>query len=178
MIAALCDESFRTGTFTGGRMDEKALFLTFWEKEAAATRKVISRIPQGRSDYRADPKARNAREIAWLIVREEILLARGLEKGVLEWEELPTPGTVKEILDTYDKHHDTITKNLHALPTSQWERKVPFTFEGKEIMNETGYGNAWGFFFDQIHHRGQLSTYLRPMGSTVPSIYGPSGDES
>ena len=90
----------------------------------------------------------------------------------------PTPGTVKEILDTYDKHHDTITKNLHALPTSRWERKVPFTFEGKEIMNETGYGNAWGFFFDQIHHRGQLSTYLRPMGSTVPSIYGPSADES
>jgi uncharacterized damage-inducible protein DinB len=45
-------------------------------------------------------------------------------------------------------------------------------------MKETGYGNAWGFFFDAIHHRGQLSTYLRPMGSTVPSIYGPSGDEA
>lgn len=158
-------------------MDEKALFLTFWDKEAPATRKVISRIPQERSDYRADPKARNAREIAWLIVREEILLAKGLEKGVLEWEELPTPATVKEILATYDSHHDKITKSLHALPAAQWERKVPFMFDGKEIMNETGYGNAWGFFFDQIHHRGQLSTYLRPMGSTVPSIYGPSADE-
>ena len=158
-------------------MDEKALFLTFWEKEAAATRKVISRIPQARSDYRADPKARNAREIAWLIVREEILLVQGLEKGVLEWVELPTPETVQEILETYDRHHNTVTKSMHALPLSQWERKVPFMFDGKEIMNETGYGNAWGFFFDQIHHRGQLSTYLRPMGSTVPSIYGPSADE-
>jgi uncharacterized damage-inducible protein DinB len=44
-------------------------------------------------------------------------------------------------------------------------------------MNETGYDNAWGFLFDIIHHRGQLSTYLRPMGSTVPQIYGPSADE-
>jgi uncharacterized damage-inducible protein DinB len=34
----------------------------------------------------------------------------------------------------------------------------------------------WDFFFDAIHHRGQLSTYLRPMGGTVPSIYGPSAD--
>ena len=158
-------------------MDEKTLFLSFWEKEAAATRKVLSRIPQARSDYRADPKARNAREIAWLMVREEILLGQGLEKGVLEWVELPTPVTVKEILDTYDEHHDKVTRTMRELPESHWERKVPFTFDGKEIMSETGYGNAWGFLFDLIHHRGQLSTYLRPMGSTVPSIYGPSADE-
>jgi uncharacterized damage-inducible protein DinB len=44
-------------------------------------------------------------------------------------------------------------------------------------MSDTGYANAWGFFFDIIHHRGQLTTYLRPMGSTVPQIYGPSADE-
>ena len=80
-------------------MDEKALFLKFWDKEATATRKVISRIPQAKSDHRADPKARTAREIAWLMVREEILLAAGLVSGTLAWEELPTPGTVQEILD-------------------------------------------------------------------------------
>ena len=37
---------------------------------------------------------------------------------------------------------------------------------------------AWGFLFDAVHHRGQLSTYLRPMGGKVPSIYGPSADDS
>jgi len=160
-----------------GDMDEKALFLQFWEKEAPAMRKVISRIPQAHSDYRADPKARTAREIAWLLVREEILLCDGLERGVLEWQDVPTPPTVAEIVDTYDRHHNAITKRLHALPASKFEQIVPFMFQGKEIMKETGYGNAWGFFFDAIHHRGQLSTYLRPMGSTVPSIYGPSADE-
>jgi uncharacterized damage-inducible protein DinB len=36
----------------------------------------------------------------------------------------------------------------------------------------------WFFFFDIIHHRGQLSTYVRPMGGAVPSIYGPSADTS
>jgi uncharacterized damage-inducible protein DinB len=158
-------------------MDQKTLIVKFWKKEAPATHKVISRIPQERSDYRADPKARNAREIAWLIVREEILLAQGLEKGVLEWVEVPTPATTKEILDTYERHHDNVTKTLERLSVAQWERHVPFMFGGQEVMKETGYENAWGFLFDIVHHRGQLSTYLRPMGSTVPSIYGPSADE-
>ena len=36
----------------------------------------------------------------------------------------------------------------------------------------------WGYLFDMVHHRGQLSAYLRPMGGKVPSIYGPSADDS
>ena len=159
-------------------MDQKALFMKFWEKEAAATRKVIERIPQDTSDYRADPKARTAREIAWLMVREEIVLGSGLDKGKVEWQEIPTPATVKEILETYDAHHGEVTKTLHRLPTSKWEASVPFLWQGQEFMRASGYDNAWGFLLDQIHHRGQLSTYLRPMGSTVPAIYGPSGDEA
>jgi uncharacterized damage-inducible protein DinB len=157
-------------------MDEKALFLQFWEKEATATRKVISRIPEG-SDYRPDPKSRPAREIAWLIVREEIVLAEGLEKGALEWKEVPAPATVKEVLDAYDHHHDDLTKRLKALAQTGWERKVPFMYQGQEVMSDTGHATAWGFLFDIIHHRGQLSTYLRPMGAKVPQIYGPSADE-
>jgi uncharacterized damage-inducible protein DinB len=159
-------------------VDEKALFLKFWEKEAPATRKVISRIPEGRSDYRADPKARNAREIAWLIVREEIILGDGLEKGLLEWVDVPTPASVKEIVDTYDRHHEDVTRRMHRLDAARWEQPIPFMFGGQEVMKASGYENAWGFFFDLIHHRGQLSTYLRPMGAKVPAIYGPSADES
>jgi uncharacterized damage-inducible protein DinB len=37
---------------------------------------------------------------------------------------------------------------------------------------------CWGYLFDMVHHRGQLSSYLRPMGAKVPSIYGPSADDS
>jgi len=158
-------------------MDQKALFMKFWEKEAAATRKVIERIPQDRSDYRADPKARTARDIAWLLVREEVVLGDGLKKGAINWEDVPTPATVKEILDAYDTHHPDVTRKLHQLSPDTWERSVPFMWQGQEVMRTTGYESAWGFLLDVIHHRGQLSTYLRPMGSTVPAIYGPSADE-
>src|SRR5579864_2465857 len=57
-------------------MDQQKLFLKFWDKEAPAFHKVLSRIPEG--NYRPDPKSRTAREIAWLIVREQQILADGL----------------------------------------------------------------------------------------------------
>ncbi len=157
-------------------MDQRSLLLSFWEKEAPATRKVISRIPEG-STYRPDPKSRKASEIAWLIVREEALLIDGLEKGRIAWEELPPPATMKAILDEYDRLHTNLAQRFQTLAVAAWERQVPFVFGDQEIMRETGYANAWGFLFDIVHHRGQLATYLRPMGSTVPQIYGPSADE-
>ncbi len=157
-------------------MDQKTLFLQFWEKEGAATRNVLSRIPEG-SDYRPDPKSRTAREIAHLIVREEMSLADGLEKGVFEWTEVPPPPTMAEVLEVYDRHHDDITNRLRALDAARWDQKVPFVYQGQEVMSAPGYENAWGFLLDMIHHRGQISTYLRPMGSKVPQIYGPSADE-
>ncbi len=91
-------------------MDEKALFLSFWEKEAPATRKVLSRIPEAKSDYKHEPKSRTARELAWLIVLEELFLIDGLEKGAFDWVERPAPVTMQEVLAIYDAHHDDITK--------------------------------------------------------------------
>jgi uncharacterized damage-inducible protein DinB len=158
-------------------MDDKALFLKFWNREAAATRKVISRIPQDRSDYRPEPRSRNARDIAWLIVQEEIALAEGLERGTFTWAETPTPADVKDIVGTYDRNHESVSKRLGSLSSEQWQKQMPFVVGDQEVMRETGSEMAWGFFFDIIHHRGQLSTYLRPMGAKVPSIYGPSADE-
>ncbi len=157
-------------------MSEGALFLKFWEKEAAATRKVLTRIPEG-SDYRPDPKSRPAREIAWLIVREEVALGDGLRSGKLEWIEVPAPKTMKDVLDEYDRQHDRITAEFRALDDAAWQKKVPFVYGGQTVMNETASDNAFGFLFDIVHHRGQISTYLRAMGSTVPQIYGPSADE-
>jgi uncharacterized damage-inducible protein DinB len=137
---------------------------------------VLSRIPEG-STYRPDPKSRTAREIAWLIVREEIALGDGLRKGTLEWTEIEAPRTMREVLDEYDRHHDRITKEFSAMDAAAWEKRVPFVFGGQTVMNETAYDNGFGFLFDIIHHRGQITTYLRAMGSTVPQIYGPSADE-
>jgi len=152
-------------------VNDKSLFMNFWTKEATTTHKVLARIPEG-SDYRPDPKSRTAREIAWQIVCEEKMLIEALENGKAEWAPPPLPTTMKEVLDAYEKQSAGMEERWKELPATRWEGELEF-FGSQRPASPM----AWGFLFDIVHHRGQISTYLRPMGSTVPQIYGPSGDE-
>ena len=152
-------------------MDERALFTGFWEHEAKTTRNVIARIPEG-SGYRPDPKSRTAGEIAWQIVCEEKMLIDALETGTAEWSPPPVPATMKDLLEIYEQQSADIVRRLQALPDARWNGTLEFFGSQRPAPPM-----AWSFLFDIVHHRGQISTYLRPMGSTVPQIYGPSGDE-
>ena len=152
-------------------MNEKELFTDFWSKEAKTTRKVLSRIPEG-SDYKPDPQSRTAREIAWQIVCEEKMIIEALENGQAEWAPAPAPPTMKEVLAAYERQSAELPKRWSELPAEKWNGTLVF-FGQQRSSSEM----AWGFLFDIVHHRGQITTYLRPMGSTVPQIYGPSADE-
>ena len=152
-------------------MDEKALFTKFWANEAKTTRKVLERIPEG-SDYRPDAKSRTAQEIAWQIVCEEKMIIEALETGKVAWAPPPMPGSMKDIVAEYARQSEDIIRRWNALPEERWKGSLEFFGHDREASPM-----AWGFLFDIVHHRGQISTYLRPMGSTVPQIYGPSGDE-
>ena len=152
-------------------MDEKALFTKFWTDESQTTLKVLSRIPEG-SDYRPDPKSRTAKEIAWQIVCEEEMLIDGLEAGKLTWNPSPMPATMKEVVAAYEKLSARMPKRWADLPPERWNGALECFGHDREASPM-----AWSFLFDIVHHRGQITTYLRPMGSKVPQIYGPSGDE-
>lgn len=152
-------------------MDEKALFIKFWTKESETTHKVLERIPEG-SDYRPDPKSRTAKEIAWQVVCEEKMIIEALENGKAEWAPPPMPETMKDVLHAYDEQSAMMAERWNFLSPAKWEGEMDF-FGGSRSSSAM----AWSFLFDIIHHRGQITTYLRPMGSTVPQVYGPSGDE-
>jgi uncharacterized damage-inducible protein DinB len=152
-------------------MDELALFTKFWEHEAQTTRKVIGRIPEG-SDYRPDPKSRTAKEIAWQIACEEKMIIDALESGKADWNPPPAPATMEGLVEAFETQSADIVRRLKALPATRWNGTLEF-FGSQRPASPM----AWSFLFDIVHHRGQITTYLRPMGSTVPQIYGPSGDE-
>ncbi|MEO7456452.1 MAG: DinB family protein [Gemmatimonadaceae bacterium] len=152
-------------------MDERTLFTTFWKHESATTRKVFARIPED-AEYRPDPKSRTAQQIAWQIVCEERMLLDALESGKVEWVRRPMPAMMREVLAVYETQGADIEKRLDALPPERWDGVLDFGGSERPASRM-----AWSFLFDIVHHRGQITTYLRPMGSTVPRIYGPSGDE-
>jgi uncharacterized damage-inducible protein DinB len=151
--------------------DEKALFTGFWVHESATTLKVLSRIPEG-SDYKPDPASRTAQQIAWQIVCEETMIIDALESGKMAWAPPEMPKTMKEIVDAYAQQAAKMEARWNVIPPERWGGDLEFF--GKK---RPAAPMAWSFLFDLVHHRGQISTYLRPMGSTVPQIYGPSHDE-
>jgi uncharacterized damage-inducible protein DinB len=152
-------------------MDEKSLFTNFWANESKTTRNVFARIPDG-SDYRPDAKSRTAQQIAWQIVCEEKMIIDALESGTVEWAPAPMPASMKDVLHAYEQQSAAMVARWAALPAARWDGELEF-FGKKRPASPM----AWSFLFDIVHHRGQITTYLRPMGSTVPQIYGPSGDE-
>jgi uncharacterized damage-inducible protein DinB len=152
-------------------MDEKKLFTDFWTSESKTTSKVLARIPEG-SDYKPDPRSRTAQQIAWQIVCEEKMIIDALETGTAAWSPPPMPSTVKEIVDAYDRQNADMPARWKRIPDERWTGTVHFFGRDRSAS-----AMAWSFLFDIVHHRGQITTYLRPMGSTVPQIYGPSGDE-
>lgn len=139
---------------------------------------VLKAVPQDRMDYRPDPKSRSAGQLVWLLAQEETALVALLDTGRILWKEAPPPSTVAEMVAAYERAYATVDERLTKLDEARWQEMASFRTEGMPApWEDTTCEFVWGFLFDAIHHRGQLSTYLRAMGSKVPSIYGPSADD-
>jgi uncharacterized damage-inducible protein DinB len=101
-----------------------------------------------------------------------------LDTGVVDWKDTKPPAKVADIVAAYEKGAAAVDTRLAKLDATAWTKPARFLVGGQSAWETTTDQMVWGFLFDAIHHRGQLSTYLRPMGGKVPSIYGPSADDS
>lgn len=155
----------------------RALVLEGLKNEVETTKRVLAAVPDAKRDYRPDPKARTAWELAWHIASEDVLVLEQIADGKFVFPDTrydkQKPNTVAELVAWYDKN---ITRALDRVRSmSPTQLTTPINFMGLFNFPAVAY---LGFMNNHsIHHRGQLATYLRPMGSKVPSIYGGSADE-
>jgi len=150
-------------------------YISAFESEIPVTRKVIAAIPEGAKEYRPDPKGRTAFELAHHIVTAEIQMLHEVADGVFSMEERikERPTTVAGLLALYDQELPQALARVKALPAGELAKIVDF-YGAFQLPNVVYVSFVT---MHTIHHRGQLSAYLRPMGSQVPSIYGGSADE-
>ncbi|MGP0020353.1 MAG: DinB family protein [Candidatus Sulfotelmatobacter sp.] len=152
----------------------RALMLDGFKREAEVTRKVIAAIPDAKSDYKPDPKARTAKELAWHLANSDIQFLDGIA-GLKFNMDTPEhkPQTTAEVVAWYDENVKRGVARVEAMSAEQLLTPVNFfgVFNMPSVFYLTFLNNH------SIHHRGELATYLRPMGSKVPSIYGGSYDE-
>jgi uncharacterized damage-inducible protein DinB len=155
----------------------KLLFKVFLDtivSECETTKKVIRAIPEDKKSYKPDPKAKSAHELAWHIATSEVWFLDLVLKGKAEFGQEPAPPeTIGAILEWYGSNHKDRVQKLEGLAADKLITSIQL-FPGFE-MPAVSYLNMLNLH--SAHHRGQLSSYLRPMGSKVPSIYGGSADE-
>jgi uncharacterized damage-inducible protein DinB len=157
-------------------MNTREFFVKQFRSERPKFVSVLRAMPDGQLDYKPHERNSAAGEIAWFLVLELQTLVDTLTKGEHRWAQPPAPPTSEAIADEYEKAADALEAALDAADDAQWQSEGKLYFGDKLMMNRPRGEILWDFLLDAIHHRGQLSVYLRPMGGKVPSIYGPSGD--
>jgi uncharacterized damage-inducible protein DinB len=159
-------------------MSTRAFFIQRWEAEQPAFGKVLRAIPEGQLAYRPHERCTAAGALAWQLVEEQKQLAEMLDSGEVKIEIRPHPPAAADIVAEWDKATTDLRARLGATDDAKWAGNAKLVMgEGAE-WSDTLENMCWGYLFDMVHHRGQLSSYLRPMGGKVPSIYGPSADDS
>jgi uncharacterized damage-inducible protein DinB len=153
----------------------REFFIQRWEMEQAAFRKVIAAVPGDQLHYTPHEKSANAGSLACQLTIEQRGMIEMLQTGATNYEPKQCPA-IEELLTEWDRVTDELRAALAASDEETWSRPTKFLFNGAPVWEDNLQNMMWGYLFDMVHHRGQLSTYLRPMGSKVPSIYGPSAD--
>ena len=149
------------------------------EGEFAATCKVLEAVRDDARDYKPDDKSRSAWEVATHLATSDIWFLDSVLKGQFVTDPEASKQaeaqfkTVADIVAFYKKTFPEKIKELRAASGDAMVREVDFFgFMKKPAAEFLALANN-----HSIHHRGQLASYLRAMGSKVPAIYGGSADE-
>lgn len=153
----------------------RAMMLDGVAREGEITRKVIAAVPDDKSDYKPDPHARSAKELAWHLANTDVQFLDGIADLNFKMANPEhRPQTTPEIAAWYAENLNRGIARVAAMTGEQL--LTPVSFAGG-IFNFPAVFYLGFLNNHSIHHRGELATYLRPMGSKVPSIYGGSYDE-
>ena len=159
------------------------LFLAELEREAPRTRGALENVPSGRDDWAPHPKSMPLGRLAGLVAampswisliidQDELNLTPPEGQGTFQQ---PATNTLAAVHDGHvQKGRESLSKTTDEyLMTTNWKLLAG----GKVVMNQPRHVVLRDTLNHLAHHRGQLTVYLRLVGSTVPAIYGPSADD-
>jgi uncharacterized damage-inducible protein DinB len=159
----------------------KQQFAESFATELQRTLKLLRSYPDEHSDFRPHEKSRAAREIAWtLVLGPERLMTKALTTGI-DWSAPSAPpaapARMSEIAAAMQETGARISALLEEVDDARFDTGTVKFFVAPKTMGDINVLDfLWFLLFDHIHHRGQLSIYLRMVGD-VPSVYGPSQAE-
>jgi uncharacterized damage-inducible protein DinB len=151
-------------------------FVPQIQKETQTTLRVLRAVPSDKGSYRPHPDSRSALELVWHTASADVWFLESFQKEKFEFEDDTMPADFRDAADIASWYEESIEANLEKLsqlPPEFWSK--PLNFFG--IYNLPAVMYLQFMLLHSVHHRGQLTAYLRPMGAKVPNIYGGSFDE-
>jgi uncharacterized damage-inducible protein DinB len=143
--------------------------------EHQTTKRVIEAIPLDKGEYRPDAICRSALELAWHIVAAEKRFLGGISAGAFDFTPIHRPDSIQNsasIAAWFDESFEASLQRLQDLSGEQLVKSLDF----RGMFQLPAVAFIQLALNHTIHHRGQLSMYLRPTGAKVPAIYGESYD--
>jgi uncharacterized damage-inducible protein DinB len=150
-------------------------FVPVYANEHPLTRSVIASIPADKAGYSPDAVARPAIDLAWHIVSAEIRFIKAVASGAFDYGNSTRPDAVSSPMDVVNWYSGAFESALDRLKLTAGDQLMK-AIDFRGIFSLPAYAYLQSGISHTIHHRGQLTTYLRPMGARVPSIYGESYD--
>jgi len=153
------------------------LYLGTLKMESSTTKKILEAVPADKGEYRPDPASRTAMELTRHIAAADNRFVETAINGVFDTNPAMIPENVKTPVEIAAWYEERYAKNIEALTKVSGERLAKIVdFRG---MFQWPAVKFLMFGLNHtIHHRGQLSSYLRCMGAKVPAIYGESYDSA
>ena len=166
-------------TVTEKTMTEKDQFLATFQRECATTLKLLRAYPADRGDFKPHERSNSARQLAWTFVLEQGIVDMAI-KGKIDFSQPmpPAPATYSDCVAAFEGACRQTVARVTGASDAELSRTVQFPVGPGKMGDFRAMDVLWTTLMDQIHHRGQLSVYIRLAGGKVPSIYGPTADET
>jgi uncharacterized damage-inducible protein DinB len=152
--------------------------ISLWQGEFPATVRVLTAVPDSGRDYTPHAKSRTGWQLATHLATADLWFLDSIRKGAFVWDQAAAEkaeasfGNSKDVVAFYEKAIPAALDLLGQMSGEDLAQSVDF-FGMMQMPRAQWIGFANNH---SIHHRGQLSSYLRAMGAKVPDIYGPSAD--
>jgi len=160
--------------------------LPEFDQEMATTRKTLERVPEGKPDWKPHDKSMTMGRLAGHCAELPSFVSMALGTESFDFRPPgapPRPPVVmssrQQLLEVFDKNVSAAREALSKASDEDLMKTWTLLADGKKLMSMPRIAVVRGFAINHgIHHRGQLSVYLRLNNVPVPSIYGPSADEN
>ena len=158
-----------------------ARFVAELHHEAATTRRVLERVPDAQLAWRPHAKSMTLGQLALHLAALPLGIAMLVDRLDVELPTVPLeqPTRVRDILDALDDAVDHAAERLTAWGDEGLDARWTLRHDGAPLMAMPREQVLRALMFNHVyHHRGQLTVYLRLLDVPVPSVYGPTADES